>query len=85
MIHYVVNVITTKAELFIIRCGINQVTNLQGIRKIIVIMNSIHFARKNFDYTSYSFQVHMASISYELGRFFNTNISNTIEFWEYSS
>ena len=48
-------------------------------------MNSIHFARKNFDYISYSFQVYMASISYELGRFFNTNISNTIEFWEYSS
>ena len=85
MIHHTVNVITTKAELFAIRYGINQATNLQGIRKIIVIINPIHSAGKIFDYTLHPFQVHMASISYELRRFFNTNISNTIEFWEFPS
>jgi len=78
----VVNVITTEAELFAIRYGINQATSHQGIRKIVVITDFIHSTRNFFDYTSYSFQVHMALISYELRRFFNTNISNTIEFWK---
>ena len=84
-IHHMVNVMTTEAELFTIRCSINQATNLQGIRKIVVIMNSIHSARKIFNYMSHPFQVHIVSISYELRRFFNTNISNTIKFWKYSS
>ena len=85
MIYYTVNVMTTEVELFTIRCNINQATNLQGIRKIVVIIDSIHSARKFFNYTSYPFQVHMVSISYELRRFFNTNISNIIKFWECSS
>ena len=85
MIHYTVNIMTTEVELFTIRCNINQATNLQGIRKIVVIIDSIHSARKFFNYMSYPFQVHMVSISYELRRFFNTNISNIIKFWECSS
>jgi len=35
MIHYMVNVTTTKAELFAIRCGINQATNLQDIVRLV--------------------------------------------------
>ena len=65
-IHYVVNITTTEAELFTIRCGINQAISHQGIRKIVVITDSIHSTRKFFDYTSYPFQVHMALISYVL-------------------
>jgi len=77
MIHHAVNVTTTEAKLFVIRCGINKATNLQGIRKIVVITDSIYSTRKVFDYMSYPFQVHTASISYKLRKFFNTNISNT--------
>ena len=55
MIHHTVNVMTTEAKLFVIRCGINQATNLQGIRKIVVITDSIYSTRKVFDYMSHPF------------------------------
>ena len=82
MIHYTVNVTTTEAKLFTIRYSINQITNLQGIRKIIVITDFIYSNRKFFNYSLHLFQVHMVSISNKLRRFFDTNNSNTIEFWE---
>jgi len=40
-IHYVVNVMSMEAELFTIRCGINQATTISDISKIIIIMDSI--------------------------------------------
>ena len=82
MIHQAVNVTSTEAELFTIRCGINQATNLQDVRKIVVIIDSIHSAKKIFDFSSHLFQVHMASISNKLRKFFSININNTIKFWE---
>jgi len=65
-IHHVINITFTKAELFAIRCGINQTTQLQGLNKIIIVTNSIHSAKKIFDYSLYSHQVHSAAISHEL-------------------
>ena len=81
-IHHAVNVITTEAKLFAIRCGINQATNLQGISKIIIVTDSIHSAEKIFDYSLYSCQIHTVAISQELRRFFNSNSDSTIKFWE---
>jgi len=49
MIHHAVLVTSTEAELFVIRCGINQAMNLNNIAKIIVVTDSIHAARKIFD------------------------------------
>ena len=46
IIYHTVNVTITEAKLFAIRYSINQATNLQGIRKIVVITNFIHSARK---------------------------------------
>jgi len=43
-IHQAVNVTSTKAELFAIRCGINQATRFDNISRIIVITDSIHVA-----------------------------------------
>jgi len=57
MIHYVVYVTSTKAELFAIRCGINQATNFDNVFKIIVVTNSIHTAKKNFELSIHSYQV----------------------------
>jgi len=74
IVYHVVNVMTTKAELFTIRCGISQATNLQDIRKTVVIMDSIHSTRKVFNYISHPFQVYTALTSYELRKIFNTNI-----------
>jgi len=61
-IYYVVHVTSTEAELFAIRCGINQVSNCDGISKIIIITNSIYVARKIFDPSSHPFQVHFVAI-----------------------
>ena len=82
MIHHVVNVTTTKAKLFAIRYGINQATALPGISNIAVLMDSIHAARRIFDYSLYPFQIHVVAISAELRIFFSKNHDNSIEFWE---
>ena len=41
-LHYMMNVTHTEAKLFTIRCGINQATNIQGISKIVVIIDLIY-------------------------------------------
>jgi len=45
MLHHVINITSSKAEFFAIRCGINQATHLYGISKVIVITDSIHVAK----------------------------------------
>ena len=80
IVHHVVNITSTESELFAIRCGINQATNLPGISKIIVIINSIHMARLIFNSSVYSSQVYLAAISKELRMFFIMNNDNSIEF-----
>jgi len=54
-VHYVIYVTSIKAELFAMRCGINQASNHNNISKIIIVTNSIHAARKIFDPSSYLF------------------------------
>jgi len=39
-------VTSVEAELFTIRCGINQASTKKNISKIIVVTNSIHMAKK---------------------------------------
>ena len=82
ILHHTVNITSTEAELFAIRYGINQATNLMGINKIVIITDSINFAKKIFDYSLYPYQVHIISIFHELGNFFNISCNNVIEFWE---
>ena len=48
-IHHVVLVTSIEAELFTIRCSINQAMNSNNITKIIVVTDSIHAAQKIFD------------------------------------
>jgi len=40
----IINVTSTEAELFIIKCDINQATQMANINHIIVITNSLHVA-----------------------------------------
>ena len=84
-VHHATNITSTKAELFAIRCSINQATNLPGISKIIIITDSIHVIRLIFDSSIYLSQVHLAAIFKELRKFFITNNNNLIEFWKCSS
>jgi len=81
-LHHVVNVTSMEAELFAIRCSINQAVNSQGASKIIVVTNLIHSVKRIFDFLSHPYQVHTAAILSELRKFFTINPNNKIEFWE---
>ena len=81
-VHHTSCVTSSEAELFAIRCGINQACSLNNVSKIIVIMDSIHVAKKIFDTGSHPFQIHSAAILNNLQNFFIANDSNFIEFWE---
>jgi len=81
-VHHASFVTTTEVELFAIRYGINQACSLNNISKIIVVTDSIHAAKKIFDSDVHPFQIHSAAILSELRKFFNSNESNSIEFWE---
>ena len=71
-----------EAELFAIRCGINQACSINNVSKIVIVTDSIHAAKKIFDCGSHPYQIHSAAILRELCTFFSSNESNSIEFWE---
>jgi len=81
-VHHAFFVTSTEAELFSIRCGINQACSINNIFKIIIITDSIYMARKIFDSEPHPFQIHSAAILNKLRKFFISNESNSIEFWE---
>ena len=82
IVHHASYVTSTEAELFAIRCGINQACSNNIVSKIIVVTDSIHAIKKIFDSESHPFQLYSAAILSELRRFFNSNCDNSIEFWE---
>ena len=84
-IHHVVHVTSTEAELFAIRCNINQAMNFNNVSKIIVITNSIHVARKIFKPSVYPYQVQSTAIFSDLHNFFKCHENNSIKFWKCSS
>ena len=81
-IHHTAFVTSTEAELFTIRCSINQACSKDNILKIIVVTDSIHATKKIFNSDFHSYQLHSIAILRELQEFFNSNPDNTIEFWE---
>ena len=84
-IHYTVNITLTKAKLFAMRCGINQASHLLNIKRIVIISNSIHTAKKFFDSSGHPYQIHSVAISCKLKEFFRRGINNSIKFWDCSS
>ena len=81
-VHHASFVISSEAELFTIRCGINQACSFANVSKIIIVTDSIHVARKIFNSDSHLFQIHAAAILKELRKFFISSDANSIEFWE---
>ena len=81
-VHHAVFVTSSEAELFAVRCGINQACNKDNISKIIVITDSIHSAKLIFDSSLHPLQSYSAAILSELQLFFNKSQDNSIEFWE---
>ena len=81
-IYHAVNVTTTKAERFVIKCGINQVVQVQGTDHIIVIINTIHSVRCIFDFLSHSYQIQFITNTQDHRSFFKKNNHYSIIFWE---
>ena len=81
-LHHAINITSSEAEFFAIRCGINQATHLHGISKVIVVTDSIHVVKKIFDPSSHLLQKHVAFILNDLREFFTHHQENTIKIWE---
>ena len=54
-VYHAINITSIEAELFAIRCGINQATQVPDIFYIIVIMDTIHVVQKIFDLSIYPY------------------------------
>ena len=65
-VHHAVFVTSMEAELFTIRCSINQACTKENVSKVIIVTDSIHAANKIFDSKSHPFQSHTAAILSEL-------------------
>ena len=81
-IHHAVHITSTEAELFAIRCGINQSLSVNILSKIVVITDSIHVVKKIFDPSVHSYQSQLVAILLDLHKFFNHYETNSIKFWE---
>ena len=55
ILHHTVNVMTTKAKLFAIRCGINQAIHLPNVKKIFIVIDSIYAAKIIFNLSSHPY------------------------------
>jgi len=83
-LHHAINVTMTKAELFAIRCWINQAVQIMDMSHII-ITNSIHLANWIFNPSIHLYQQQSIAILKDLRLFFNKQPSNVIEFWNWPS
>jgi len=81
-LHHAVFVTSTEAEMFAIRCDINQATSKTNISKIIVITDSIHAAKRIFDLSFHPFQNQSIAILGDLHHFFSKDPNNSIKFWK---
>ena len=81
-LHRAINITTAEAELFTIRCGINQAVADPCIKHIIVITNSLYITRKIFESSTHPYQIYSTAISAELREFFSKDSMNHIEFWD---
>jgi len=54
-IYHMVHIMSTEAELFTIRCGINQSLSLNNVSKIIIITDAIYAVKKMFDPSVHSY------------------------------
>ena len=56
-LHQAINIITTEAELSVIRCEISQAIQIPNISYIIIITDSIHTAQRIFDSNIHFYQL----------------------------
>ena len=85
-IHHAINITTTNVELFAIRYGINQAICISNIKRIIIVTDSIHTAKKFFDSLVHPYQIHLAAILHKLRdkKFDLTPIFSCKSLWDFS-
>ena len=74
MIYYTINITFTEVELFTIRYSINQAVQVQDTIHII-ITDTIHSARRIFDFLSHSYQLQSIAISQDLRVFIEKTLT----------
>ena len=79
-LHHTINITSTEAELFLLRCEINQVVSITNFSHIIVIIDALHIAYMIFELKIHPYQLQSITISKELKTFFNQQLNNSIEF-----
>ena len=57
ILHHTINITTMKVELFAIRYGINQATQIPDISCIVIITDVLHVAKKIFNSTIHLYQI----------------------------
>ena len=85
MLYHAISIMSTEAELFALRCEINQVVQISSSLYIIVITVALHMVQNFFDLSIHPYQLQTIVISKDLQNFFNVKLKNFIEFWDYSS
>ena len=78
--YHTMNIMSTEAEPFVTRCGINYATQIQDVAHIIIIMDIILAAKCIFDTSIHPYQLHSITILKDLREFFNKNSINLISF-----
>jgi len=61
-IHHAINFISTEAELFAIKCRINQAVQILNVSHIMVITDAIHSVRHIFDLITHPDQIQSIAI-----------------------
>lgn len=79
-LHHTINITSTEAKLFAIKCGINQATQIANINHIIVITNSIYATKRIFNLLVHSYQIQLSTILRKLRKFSGKDQHNFIEF-----
>jgi len=69
-LYHMVNVTSTKAKIFAIRCGINQATQLVNINYIIIIIDLIYAIKHIFNLSVHPYQIQLLAIFRKLREFF---------------
>lgn len=56
-LYHVINITSTEAELFTLRCGINQAVQIPDSSCIIVITDALHTVQQIFNLSTHPYQV----------------------------
>ena len=81
-IHHTVSITFMEAELFTIRCDINQTIQIPEVSHIAIITDTIYAAYQIFNSSIHPYQYQSIAILKDLRGFFNKHSSNSIEFWD---